>query len=62
LIEQAKSIFEKNIYYPIDMDELTDILNINYQQLRDQFRGKTGVSPSQWSNTTSLKDLDLWEG
>jgi AraC-like DNA-binding protein len=112
LIEQAKSIFEKNVYYPIDMDELTGILNINYQQLRDQFREKTGlspyqyflqikinrakellmegtlsikeisyklafdspyyfsrlfkkktgVSPSQWSNTTSPKDLDLWEG
>jgi AraC-like DNA-binding protein len=25
------------------------------------FKRKTGVSPSQWSNTTSPKDLDLWE-
>jgi AraC-like DNA-binding protein len=112
LIEQAKIIFAKNIYYPIDMDELTTILGINYQQLRDRFREKTGLSPyqyflqmkinkakelltegtlsikeisyklafdspyyfsrlfkkktgaapSQWSNTTSPKDLDLWEG
>jgi AraC-like DNA-binding protein len=25
------------------------------------FKRKTGVSPSQWSNTTSPGDLDLWE-
>jgi AraC-like DNA-binding protein len=111
IIEQSKSIFEKSIYHPMDMDELTKILNINYQTLLDQFREKmgltpyqyflqlkinkakelllvgtlsikeisyklsfdspyyfsrlfkrkTGVSPSQWSNTTSPKDLDLWD-
>jgi AraC-like DNA-binding protein len=110
-IEQAKSIFEKSIYHPVDMEWLTTILNVNYQHLRDKFREKTGlspyqyflqmkinkakellqegtlsikeisyklsfespyyfsrlfkkktgVSPSQWSNTTSPKDLDLWE-
>jgi AraC-like DNA-binding protein len=48
LIDQAKKIFEKNIYFPIDMDEVTDILHINYQQLRDRFRGKTGLSPYQY--------------
>ncbi|GHV80469.1 hypothetical protein AGMMS49944_22600 [Spirochaetia bacterium] len=26
------------------------------------FKKKTGAAPSQWSNTTSPKDLDLWEG
>ncbi|MDR2053488.1 MAG: AraC family transcriptional regulator, partial [Treponema sp.] len=111
IIEQAKSIFEKNVYHPMDMDGLTKILGISYQALLDQFRekmrltpyqyflqlkinkakelllegrlsikeisyklsfsspyyfsrlfkGKTGVSPSQWSDTTSPKDLDLWE-
>jgi AraC-like DNA-binding protein len=111
IIEHSKSIFEKSIYHPMDMDELTKILNINYQTLLDQFREKTGmtpyqyflqlkinkakellmegglsikeisyklsfdspyyfsrlfkrktgVSPSQWSNTTSPKDLDLWD-
>jgi AraC-like DNA-binding protein len=111
IIEQSKSIFEESIYHPMDMDELTRILNINYQTLLDRFREKmgmtpyqyflqlkinkakellregtlsikeisyklsfdspyyfsrlfkkkTGVSPSQWSNTTSPQDLDLWE-
>jgi AraC-like DNA-binding protein len=111
IIERSKNIFEKSIYHPMDMDELTRILNINYQTLLDQFRKKmdmtpyqyflqlkinkakellmegtlsikeisyklsfdspyyfsrlfkrkTGVSPSQWSNTTSPKDLDLWD-
>ena len=111
IIEQAKSIFEKNVYHPMDMDGLIKILGINYQALLEQFREKmrltpyqyflrlkinkakelllegtlsikeisyklsfnspyyfsrlfkrkTGVSPSQWSNTTSPKDLDLWE-
>ncbi|MDR2552103.1 MAG: AraC family transcriptional regulator [Treponema sp.] len=110
IIRQAQEIFEKNIFYPIDMDELTGILHINYQQLRDRFREETGlspyqyflqlkinkakellaegslsikeiayklsfdspyyfsrlfkrkagVSPSQWNNTTSERDLDLW--
>ncbi|MDR2393838.1 MAG: AraC family transcriptional regulator [Treponema sp.] len=111
IIEQAKSIFEKNVYHPIDMEGLTKMLGISYQLFLDQFREKTrltpyqyflqlkinkakellregtlsikeisyklsfnspyyfsrlfkrktGVSPSQWSNTTSPKDLDLWE-
>jgi AraC-like DNA-binding protein len=111
IIEHSKSIFEKSIYYPMDMDELTRILNINYQTLLDQFREKTGMTPyqyflqlkinrakellmegtlsikeisyklsfdspyyfsrlfkrktgfppSQWSNTTSPQDLDLWD-
>jgi AraC-like DNA-binding protein len=110
-IERAKSIFEKSIYHPMDMEWLTKILGVNYRHLRDQFREKTGlspyqyflqmkigkakellqegtlsikeisyklsfdspyyfsrlfkrktgVSPSQWNNTTSPKDLDLWE-
>ncbi|MDR0709089.1 MAG: AraC family transcriptional regulator, partial [Spirochaetaceae bacterium] len=111
IIEQAKNIIEKNIYNPMDMDDLTKILGVSYQTLLDQFREKmkltpyqyflqlkinkakemlregtlsikeisyrlsfnspyyfsrlfkrkTGVSPSQWSDTTSPKDLDLWE-
>jgi AraC-like DNA-binding protein len=111
IIEKSKSIFEKSIYHPMDMEGLTKILNINYQQLRDRFREKTGlspyqyflqmkinkakelllegtlsikeisyklsfdspyyfsrlfkkkagVSPSQWNDTASPKDLDLWE-
>lgn len=110
IIWQVQEIFEKNIFYPIDMDELTRILHINYQQLRDRFQKETGlspyqyflqmkinkakdllqegslsikeiayklsfdspyyfsrlfkrkagVSPSQWNNTTSKRDLDLW--
>jgi AraC-like DNA-binding protein len=111
IIGQTKSIFEKSIYHPMDMEGLIKILNVNYQQLRDQFREKTGlspyqyflqmkinkakelllegalsikeisyklsfdspyyfsrlfkkktgVSPSQWNDTASPKDLDLWE-
>jgi AraC-like DNA-binding protein len=111
IIEQSKSIFEKSIYHPMDMDELTRILNISYQALLDRFREKmgmtpyqyflqlkinkakelllegtlsikeisyklsfdspyyfsrlfkrkTGSSPSQWGNTASPKDLDLWQ-
>lgn len=110
IIQRARHVFEKNIFHPIDMDELTMILNSNYQQLRDRFREetglspyqyflqmkinkakellqegslsikeiayklafespyyfsrlfkrKTGVSPSQWNNTSSERDLDLW--
>jgi AraC-like DNA-binding protein len=112
IIEQAKSIFKKTVFHPMDMEQLTKILNVNYQHLRDQFREKTGlspyqyflqmkinkakellqegslsikeisyklsfdspyyfsrlfkkktgISPSLWSNTTSTKDLDLWDG
>ncbi|MDR2020895.1 MAG: AraC family transcriptional regulator [Treponema sp.] len=48
IIEESKNIFEKNIYHPIGMTDLTGILHINYQHLRNQFRIKTGLSPYQY--------------
>jgi AraC-like DNA-binding protein len=48
IIEISKNIFEKNIYHPIKMIGLTDILHINYQRLRNQFKIKTGLSPYQY--------------
>jgi AraC-like DNA-binding protein len=48
IIEESKNIFEKNIYHPIGIAYLTDILHINYQHLRNQFRIKTGLSPYQY--------------
>jgi AraC-like DNA-binding protein len=111
IIEKTKTIFDENLYYPLDINELARNLNTNYQNLRYQFREKTGLtpyqyflqlkinrakemlregklsikeisyklsfdspyyfsrlfkrktgsSPSQWNNTTSPQDLDLWK-
>jgi AraC-like DNA-binding protein len=48
IIEQATSIFEKIISQPMDMEQLTKLLNVNYQYLRDHFKEKTGLSPYQY--------------
>jgi AraC-like DNA-binding protein len=48
IIEQTKNIIEKNIYNPMDMDDLTKILGVSYPTLLDQFREKMKLTPYRY--------------
>ncbi|OQY33178.1 MAG: hypothetical protein B6241_08735 [Spirochaetaceae bacterium 4572_59] len=48
LLDQARSVFEKNIYVKFDVEAITKALNVNYHTLRDYFNEHTGLSPYQY--------------
>jgi AraC-like DNA-binding protein len=48
LFERIRAIFVENLYGTLDMESLATDLSLNYSNLREEFKGYTGLSPYQY--------------